>query len=67
MSRKIYNRLSFMAVSWLDESTLLSPSEVQQDFPCGSKVLDTLVGQSRQHRTGTEQWGTKLVTHHSED
>ena len=22
MSRKIYNRLSFMAVSWLDESTL---------------------------------------------
>jgi hypothetical protein len=23
MSRKIYNRLSFMAVSWLDESTLL--------------------------------------------
>ena len=25
MSRKIYNRLSFMAVSWLDESTLGSP------------------------------------------
>src|SRR5258708_31425606 len=24
MSRKIYNRLSFMAVSWLDESTLSS-------------------------------------------
>jgi hypothetical protein len=24
MSRKIYNRLSFMAVSWLDESTLIS-------------------------------------------
>ena len=23
MSRKIYNRLSFMAVSWLDESTLV--------------------------------------------
>jgi hypothetical protein len=23
MFRKIYNRLSFMAVSWLDESTLL--------------------------------------------
>jgi hypothetical protein len=23
MSRKIYNRLSFMAVSWLDESTLM--------------------------------------------
>ncbi len=23
MSRKIYNRLSFMAVSWLDESTLI--------------------------------------------
>ena len=22
MSRKIYNRLSFMALSWLDESTL---------------------------------------------
>jgi hypothetical protein len=22
MSRKIYNRLTFMAVSWLDESTL---------------------------------------------
>jgi hypothetical protein len=22
MSRKIYNRLSFMAVNWLDESTL---------------------------------------------
>jgi hypothetical protein len=27
MSRKIYNRLSFMAVSWLDESTLGSPQE----------------------------------------
>jgi hypothetical protein len=26
MSRKIYNRLSFMAVSWLDESTLLGRS-----------------------------------------
>ena len=25
MSRKIYNRLSFMAVSWLDESTLIPP------------------------------------------
>ena len=25
MSRKIYNRLSFMAVSWLDESTLVIP------------------------------------------
>ena len=25
MSRKIYNRLSFMAVSWLDESTLNLP------------------------------------------
>jgi len=24
MSRKIYNRLSLMAVSWLDESTLAS-------------------------------------------
>ena len=23
MSRKIYNRLSFMEVSWLDESTLV--------------------------------------------
>jgi hypothetical protein len=30
MSRKIYNRLSFMAVSWLDESTLLNLPE-----PCG--------------------------------
>ena len=29
MSRKIYNRLSFMAVSWLDESTLLpSPRDL---------------------------------------
>jgi len=25
MSRKIYNRLSFMAVSWLDEFTLATP------------------------------------------
>jgi hypothetical protein len=29
MSRKIYNRLSFMAVSWLDESTLV---ETQPDI-----------------------------------
>jgi hypothetical protein len=30
MSRKIYNRLSFMAVSWLDESTLqLNPSSLR--------------------------------------
>ena len=28
MSRKIYNRLSFIAVSWLDESTLAKLSEM---------------------------------------
>ena len=27
MSRKIYNRLSLMAVSWLDESTLSIPAD----------------------------------------
>ena len=32
MSRKIYNRLSFMAVSWLDESTLIIL------FACASPV-----------------------------
>jgi hypothetical protein len=29
MSRKIYNRLSFMAVSWLDESTLAAPLQAK--------------------------------------
>jgi hypothetical protein len=28
MSRKIYNRLSFMAVGWLDESTLWRAEEL---------------------------------------
>ena len=32
MSRKIYNRLSFMAVSWLDESTLKVDSGGRMDF-----------------------------------
>ena len=30
MSRKIYNRLSFMAVSWLDESTLVYVTAVSE-------------------------------------
>ncbi len=30
MSRKIYNRLSFLTVSWLDESTLLDSRPARQ-------------------------------------
>ena len=35
MSRKIYNRLSLMAVSWLDESTLFA--RVSSSFWMGNE------------------------------
>jgi hypothetical protein len=43
MSRKIYSRLSFMAVSWLDESTLEHTRRVQLFvcYPCYTFALIT--------------------------
>jgi len=49
MSRKIYNRLSLMAVSWLDESTLMVSGSLLDKTQLECEVL-----RIRGHRTGAE-------------
>jgi hypothetical protein len=47
MSRKIYNRLSFMAVSSLDESTLMVPGVTLTESRCGCYKILFLDGSVR--------------------
>ncbi len=50
MSRKIYNRLSFMAVSWLDESTLID--ELRDQLACSPSIIEMLGRDSANMATG---------------
>jgi hypothetical protein len=47
MSRKIYNRLSFMAVSWLDESTLVARLARYERLTIDVECIDSVATQAQ--------------------